>query len=203
MKLHKEKESLLGSKLLETRTLENKNQTKDAQTGMLKSFVNNTSVFIAIILFILVSFDIFKNVRKYENLISTINNIKEILTGLLDRIYTIVKMKTLHTFPILEDYDIANIFYTDVVLPNMSHLKHKNIDNINIMTQKTLGGLVCIVQIIGNIWNVNSLKYTVIFDLLWSVFVIISIIDQTVVVLDPLFINCFKVCIIIYHFLIE
>ncbi|KAG6449451.1 hypothetical protein O3G_MSEX006081 [Manduca sexta] len=192
IKLHKEKETLLGSKLLEKRTPEKKNHKKDKQTQILKSFINSTSMLIAFILFILVSFEFYKNITKYENLHSTITNIKEILTGLLERICSIVKMKTLQTFPILETYDIDNITHLHSNLPNMFNFEHKQFDSINTMIQKALGGFVCLIQIVGNVWNVNSLKYTVAFDLLWSVFVIMSIADKTVAV-DPLIISCFKV----------
>ncbi|CAB3221448.1 unnamed protein product [Arctia plantaginis] len=85
VKLYKEKETLLGSKLLATRTPEKKNQKHEKQNRMLKMFINSTSLLIALILFILVSFELYTNLTlRYQNLLSTITNIKEIALGLLE-----------------------------------------------------------------------------------------------------------------------
>lgn len=188
-KLYKEKETLLGSKLLETRTPEKKNQKqKENQDKLLRNFVNGSSGSIAGILVILLALECYNNALKHKNLSSTIYNIKEIIYSLLERIITIIKMKTLLTFPSLEDfYDVKNILNLDI-------LESFN-TGLNELTQKALGGFVCLIQIIGIIWNTNKLKYTIIIDLLWLIFVVASLTKQDVFA-EPLTISLIKVCIL-------
>lgn len=183
MKLNKEKETLLGSKLLEQRTPEKK-QNKINENQLFKNFINKSSTFIATILFILVCTEFYKIISEIDNLSSTIKNIRLIMTGLLERLFTIMKMKTIQTFPFLENYEITTSMYSYMPLPNV--FKYKDIDFWNITTQKALGGLVCSIQIVGNMWNVNTMKYTIILDGLWLVFVFMSTADH--VLLDPLYI---------------
>lgn len=188
MKLNKEKETLLGSKLLEQRTPEKK-QNKINENQLFKNFINKSSTFIATILFILVCTEFYKIISEIDNLSSTIKNIRLIMTGLLERLFTIMKMKTIQTFPFLENYEITTSMYSYMPLPNV--FKYKDIDFWNITTQKALGGLVCSIQIVGNMWNVNTMKYTIILDGLWLVFVFMSTADH--VLLDPLYICGVKV----------
>ncbi|XP_072943533.1 uncharacterized protein [Epargyreus clarus] len=185
MKLHKEKETLLGSKLLETRTPERKNQKeKENQDNRLRNFVNSTSASIAGALVILVALECYSNAMKHKNLSSTIYNIKEIVYSLLERIINIVKMKTLLTFPTLENYnDIKNTM-------NLDMLESFN-TGLNDMAQKALAGCVCLIQIIGIIQNTNKLKYTISIDLLWFVFVVASLMHRDVPV-EPLFMSLIK-----------
>lgn len=194
MKLHKEKETLLGSKLLETRSPEKRNNKLEKQNKLLKKFINNTSMLIAVILFILVSFELYTNLTlRYKNLLSTITNIKQIALGLLERIYSIVEMKTTMTFPSLETYfyDIYDV----KMMPKSFNLRHMKFDQINLTIQKALGSFVCFLQIIGLIWNVNSLKNTIIIDLQWLVFVTATL-GQRYVALEPIYLSSIKVCII-------
>lgn len=191
MKLHKEKETLLGSKLLETRTSDQRNQKQNKHYGLLKKLINNTSMIIAVILFILVSFELYTNLTlRYKNLLSTITNIKEIMLGLLERIYSIVEQKTKMTFPALE------IYFYDINIVNMMpksfNFRQIHIDQINMTTQKALGCFVCLIQIIGLIWNINSLKNTIIIDLQWLIFVIATLGNHLVVV-EPIYLSFIKV----------
>ncbi|CAH0604939.1 unnamed protein product [Chrysodeixis includens] len=191
MKLHKEKESLLGSKLLETRTADKRNQKKYKQNELLTKLINNTSMLTAVILFILVSFELYTNLSlRYKNLLSTITNIKEIIIGLLQRIYSIIEMKTNMTFPTLENYfydiDIVNL------MPKSFNFRQLPIDHVNLMTQKVLGCFLCILQIIGHIWNTHSLKQSIVIDLQWLVFVIATL-GQNYLAVEPMYLSLIKI----------
>lgn len=188
IKLYKEKETLLGSKLLSTRTTEKKNPKHEKQKRMLKMFINSTSLIIALILFILVSFEFYKNlILRCQNLLSTINNIQQIALGLLETVYSIIEMKTRMTFPSLRGY-FYNI-YKMKLMPKSFNLGHINIDQVNLLTQKALGTFVCFLQTIGLIWNVNSLKNTITIDLLWLVFAAATL-DLA---LEPIYLSLIKV----------
>lgn len=193
VKLHKEKETLLGSKLLETRTPEKKNRKQDIQSKKLQSFINKTSKFVAGLLFILILLECYKNIMKQKNLPTFILNAKEIISSLLKRVYSIIKMKTLMTFPSLENYisDVNNLFCFDV-LPKELNLRNVYTDHANMLTQKLMGGFICLIQIIGLIWNINKLKYIIVIDLLMSVFMIISIANKTMA-MDPIIMSLVKV----------
>ncbi|KAJ8725892.1 hypothetical protein PYW08_004075 [Mythimna loreyi] len=189
-KLHKEKETLLGSKLLETRTSEKTNQKQLKENKLLQKLVNNTSMLIAVILFILVSFELYTNLSlRYKNLLSTITNLKQIVLGLLQRIYSIIEMKTTMTFPALDNYfydlDIVNM------MPKSFNFRQMHIDQFNMTTQETLGSFVCFLQIIGLVWNVNSLKNTILIDLQWLIFVIATI-GHRYVAVEPIYLSFIK-----------
>lgn len=199
-KLHKEKETLLGRKLLESRSPEKKSNKQEKQNRRLKKVINNVSLFIAVILVGLVSIELYKNVKKNVNLHNTLLNIIEIITGLLERVYTIVTMKISLTFPEIENiYKINNIFYINKVPHAFKHIGHmfNRFEHKNIVAQKMLGGFVCLIQIIGNIYNVNSMRYTIVLDMLWSVFVILSIADHRSVTFDAVFISFIKVSLVL------
>ncbi|CAK1581528.1 unnamed protein product [Parnassius mnemosyne] len=189
-KLHKEKETFLGSKLLETRTPEKKQQKQlEKQSQILRNLINGSSTLIAGILFVLVAFEFLSNIEKHKNLLNTVYNIRNILLGLFERIITIVKMKTFMTFPSLESnfYDMHNI-------ENMDMFKNFNtgyLNSVNDLTQKALGGFVCFIQIVGHVWNINKLNYSIVVDLLWSVFAATSIAHNSVT-LEPILMTSVK-----------
>ncbi|XP_026757630.2 uncharacterized protein LOC113517226 [Galleria mellonella] len=193
MKLYKEKQTLLATKLLETRSTDKRNQHKDNQSQVLKSFINNTSMIIAGMLFIAVTLEFHKNIMKDKKLYTSVTNIKEIVSGLLERIACIIKMKTLMTFPSLENYliDLDNVLFYNDRWPKLFTFNISKLDNIIILTQKTLGGFVCLLQIIGHIWNVNKQKYTILIDLLWSVFVLTAVAHHSTAI-DPIIMSIIK-----------
>ncbi|KAL0842400.1 hypothetical protein ABMA28_014512 [Loxostege sticticalis] len=190
MKLHKEKETLLGAKLLESRTPDKSRKKTVKRSQMLKSIINNTSMLIAGVLVLIVSIECYKNVLKSNCLSSTIINSKDTVLELLERIIAILKMKVILTFPTLENYlrNINSIPLTEM-MPEI--FIGKEIETVFTMTQKMLGGFVCLIQIVGHVWNINKLKYTIIIDLLWSVFVIATIAHAPADI-DPLFISLIK-----------
>ncbi|CAG9585118.1 unnamed protein product [Danaus chrysippus] len=182
IKLHKEKETLLGSKLLEMRTPEKKLQKSARRNEFCKNVINNASKLIAGVLIVLVMIECYENALKHKSLSYTLNYIKEMLNNILQRIVSIVRMKTFLTFPSLEKHftDIDNI---DIFT---------NFDSgLNDLTQKALGGFVCFIQIVGHFWNINKSNYSVVIDLLWSLFVITSIVNGRVDV-DPLIMSLLK-----------
>lgn len=186
MKLHKEKETLLGSKLLEMRTPEkNKNRT-EKRNKLIKTTINTTSRLIAAILIVLVAIECYENASKHKNLSSTVNNVKIIFYSLIDRIISIVKMKTLLTFPSLANQliELNNSIDIDIFTSFNSVL--------NDLTQKALGSFVCFIQIIGHFWNINKTKYSIFIDLLWSIFVVTSI-GHVYLSTDPIIMSLIKV----------
>ncbi|CAG9784000.1 unnamed protein product [Diatraea saccharalis] len=189
LKLHKEKEILLGTKLLENRTPDKRQQKQVKQKQLFKATINNTSMFIAGILVIFVSIECYLNALKFENLPSNIRNIVDIMLGLIDRIVSIIKMKTILTFPSLEKYFYFEMPVMENLIPKLYSLDE--IEGHLSLTQKALGGFVCLIQIIGHLWNINKLNYTIIIDLLWSVFVFTSIVHQTQSI-DPIFMSLIK-----------
>ncbi|XP_049867449.1 uncharacterized protein LOC126367766 [Pectinophora gossypiella] len=191
-KLHKEKEVLLGTKLLETRSPDKKGYKIEMQNRRLQGFINNTSMYLAGLLLILVSVECYSNIRKDKSLSSTVTNIKDVVYGLLVRILSIIKMKMLMTFPVLENYlvDVHNIIHLDK-WPKRLTFTYDKVKGYNILTQEALGGFVCLIQIIGHVWSVNKLKFTVATDLLWSIFVITSIAHHSVAV-DPTIMSLVK-----------
>lgn len=193
LKLHKEKEILLRSKLLESRTPEKKTRKNEIQNKKLQSFMNRTSKFVAGFVFILILLECCRNFMKQKNLPTFVLNAKEILSSLLERLYSIIKLKTLMTFPSLENYisDVNNLLYFDY-MPKLLNLRSENIDHVNMLTQKALGGFICSIQIIGLVWNINKLMYTIFIDLLMSVFMIMSIANKTMA-LDPTIMSLLKV----------
>ncbi|KAM3961263.1 uncharacterized protein ACR2FA_004602 [Aphomia sociella] len=193
MKLYKEKETLLATKLLETRSLDKRHQHKEKQNGILKSFINKTSMLIAGILLLIIALELYTNIIKDKKLLSSIRNIKQIVYGLLERIISIVKMKTLMTFPSLGNYHIEldNVLFYEDRLPKLINYISNDVDNFIMLTQKTLGGFVCLIQIIGHVWNVNKQMYTILTDLLWSVFVLTAVAHQSTAV-DPVIMSMIK-----------
>lgn len=191
MKLHKEKETLLGAKLLEARTPDKKTQKTQKRNQKLKAFINTTSTLIAGVLMVLVTVEGYKNVLKHKHFSSSVTNMKDIIFGLIERITAIVKMKTILTFPSLEHYlySINSVSLTEM-LPKI--FIGNDIENIITLTQEILGGFVCLIQIVGHIGSINDMKYTIIIDLLWSVFVITSIVHRPTDI-DPVFISIVKV----------
>lgn len=192
-KLHKEKETLLGSKLLETRTPEKKSRKQDIQSKKLQSFVNRISKFVVGILFILILLECYKNIIKQKNVPTFILNAKDIISNLLERVYSIIKLKTFMTFPSLENYisDVNNLLYMDI-LPKELNLRNIYTEHANMLTQKVLGGFICLIQIIGLFWNINKLKYTIFIDLLVLVFMITCIANKAIAV-DPIIMSLVKV----------
>ncbi|XP_022121976.2 uncharacterized protein LOC110997909 isoform X1 [Pieris rapae] len=164
MKLHKEKESMLGSKLLQNRTPKKSKTRKEKRNDLLHHIINNVSKAVAGILIVLVTVEFYENIKVHDNIYSTINNVKVIIYNLIERVLSIVKMKTLMTFPQLEHYfyDFDNTLYVDFITLIAGH---------NRVIQKALSGFVCAMQIIGHFWNINKLKYSIGIDLLWTVFV--------------------------------
>lgn len=194
-KLHKEKEVLLGSKVLETRSPEKKN-LMHKRSSLLKACINNTSMFIAGVLVLLVCIECYVNSTKNDLPVSIIN-LRDILFDIVDRVMSIAKMKFVLTFPSLENYSIDLNKYYEVLETKLNMTNLNTFDQTNDVTQKALGAFVCLVQIIGHIWNINELKYTVLIDLLWSVFVMVSIANEYVA-MEPLYIRLVKVGIIFF-----
>ncbi|XP_045445878.1 uncharacterized protein LOC123653951 [Melitaea cinxia] len=185
MKLHKEKETLLGSKLLEMRTPEKNKSRTEKRNQLIKTTINTTSRLIAAILIVLVAIECHENASKHKNLASTVNNVKIIFYSLIDRIISIVKMKTLLTFPSLENQFIKlnNSIDIDIFTSFNSVL--------NDLTQKALGSFVCFIQIIGHFWNINKTEYSIFIDLLWSIFVVTSI-GHVYLSTDPIIMSLIK-----------
>ncbi|XP_047528036.1 transmembrane protein 201 [Vanessa atalanta] len=185
MKLHKEKETLLGTKLLEKRMVEKSDIKRSKQNELIKNIINTTSRLIAGILVVLVAIECYENASKHRNLSNTVYNIKVIFYSFIERIISIVKMKTLLTFPSLEKQftDINNAIDIDIFTSFNSGL--------NDLTQKSLGSFVCFIQIIGHFWNINQTKYSIIIDLLWSIFVVTSI-GHVYITTDPIIMSLIK-----------
>ncbi|KOB79252.1 Uncharacterized protein OBRU01_00120 [Operophtera brumata] len=181
---YREKSILLGTKLLESRTPEKKTTKNDTQATALQALINNTSMLITIILFLLISYEFYTDLMKNKNLSKTITNVEEIIKALVDRVYSIIKMYMFLTFPSMESY-IPDVHINTIdMLPKTFNFRHNlKLDDVNLTTQKALGGFVCLIQIVANIWNVNSVKHTIIIDLLWSIFVIS--IGEYIAVLNP------------------
>lgn len=184
MKLHKEKETLLGSKLLEMRTPEKKLQKSAKRNEFCKNVINNASTLIAGVLIVLVTVECYENALKHKSLSYTLIYIKDMLNNILQRIISIVRMKTFLTFPSLEKHFMVVDYNTDIFTNFNSGL--------NDLTQKALGGFVCFIQIVGHFWNINISHHSVAIDLLWSVFVITSIVYGNVDA-DPLIMSLLKV----------
>lgn len=189
VKLHKEKETLLGSKLLETRTTDKLDIKKEKQKEITRNIINNVSNKLGMIIFILVAIECYTNAMKHKalhkNLSNTIFNIKQILYNLVVRIISIVKMKTLLTFPSLENFmDINNIVDIDIFTSFNSGL--------NDLTQLVLGGFVCLIQTVGLFTNKSKSNYSMIIDTLWIIFEM-TCIGQRYVKTDPLLMSLIKV----------
>ncbi|XP_050678630.1 uncharacterized protein LOC126974928 isoform X1 [Leptidea sinapis] len=194
VKLHKEKESLLGSKLLETRTPEKKNVKKDKRKRTIQKIINNISKIFTGILLVLVTVELHDSLMKHKNLYKTMYNIKNILYNILERIFSIVKMKTFMTFPFLEDYlhDISSKLNIELISINADILD---------WTQKALGGFAASLQIIGHICNLKKNNFSLFIDLMWMVFVVTSMIHG-VTHANPLLVTSVKEFIILALFLL-
>ncbi|XP_059056954.1 uncharacterized protein LOC131850670 [Achroia grisella] len=192
-KLYKEKETLLATKLLETRSLDKRNQQIDTHHQILKSSINNIAMLIAIILVFVVTVELHTNIMKDKNLYMSVTNIKEITCGLLERIASIARMKTVMAFPSLENYfiDLDYTFFSVERWPKILYFKISNLDNFTILTQKILGGFVCVIQIMGHVWNVNKQKHIILIDLLWSVFVLTALAHHSTAI-DPVIMSIIK-----------
>ncbi|CAH0406297.1 unnamed protein product [Chilo suppressalis] len=190
MKLHREKETLLGKKLLENRTPDKKQRKQEKKSQVLKAIINNTSMFIAGVLVLFVSMECYVVIMNHKNVPCYISNVKQIALGIIDRIVSIIKMKMILTFPSIEKY--LHYFNELHLMGKVSELHSlADAEGYFTLTQKALGGFVCLIQIIGHIWNINKLKYTIVIDLLWSVFVITSILHHPQS-LDPLYVSLIK-----------
>ncbi|XP_034840181.1 uncharacterized protein [Maniola hyperantus] len=182
-KLHKEKEMLLVSKLLEKRALNRSDQKIQKQNELIKNIINSTSRLLAIIVLVLVIVEFHRNALKHKNLSNTIYNVEEIIWSLVERVFSIVKMKTFLTFPSLE-YQHIDMNYIDIeIFTCFIGLDH--------LMQKALGSVVCFIQIIGHIWNINKAQYCILIELFWSVFVLTAI-AQDYVTADPLIMSLIK-----------
>lgn len=147
---------------------------------------------ITIILFLLVSYEFYTDLMKNKNLCKTVSNTKEIIKALVDRVCSIMKMYMFLTFPSLESYVPDIHIYTIEMLPKSFNFRlDLKLDDANLTIQKALGGFVCLVQTVANIWNINSLKHTIIIDLLWSIFVIS--IGEYIVAINPVISSFIKV----------
>nr|AON96560.1 hypothetical protein [Bicyclus anynana] len=182
-KLHKEKESLLCSKLLETRASGKSDQRSQKQHKLIKKIINNTSRLIAIILVVLVAIECHENALKHQTLSNTIYNVKEIIWTLVQRIFSIIKMKTLLTFPSLADQNF-DLYIIDIEI-------FTSFIGLSDLMQIALGGVVCFLQIIGHFWNINKAQYSIVIDLLWSVFILTAIVQEYLTT-DPLIMSLIK-----------
>lgn len=194
VKLHKEKETLLSTKLLDNRSPDKKQQKEKKQTKAFRDLINNTSMLIAAVLLIQISYEFYSKLMEYENLPKTVHNVIEIVKGLLDRLALIIRMKIFTTFPSVETYynEINSEEYIDM-LPKSFNFRLHTFDYVNMTTQELLGVIACLLQIMANIWNVNTLRYTIVIDLLWTVLVLS--ITGRMVVWNPLITTIIKVCI--------
>lgn len=183
-KLHKEKEKLLESKLLETRTPEKKdNLQKEKQSEIFSSIISSISIFVAGILIVLLAIECYENAKKRKNLFRTIENIKAIFNSLSHRIISIVQMKMLMTFPWLNDLEINKTIDLDRII----YFKSDH----NYIAQLALGCFVCVLRIFGHISDTKK-GYSILIDLLWTIFVAITILHKYVIV-DKLVISLIKV----------
>lgn len=198
-KLHKEKEYLLGSKLMESRTPEKKyHNKKETQNEAIKNILNRLSIFSAAILFLLASVECCKIIMTDDKLPRIVTETKDITKQLVDRMYSIVKMKTLMTFPLLETYfdDMTRIMNLEIDLkPKILTDYPLNYDQILEVIQEALGGFACLLQILGHIFTVYKLKRAFAIDLLLTVFVITCLSRHSVDV-TPILPSLIKVCMI-------
>ncbi|KAJ2952986.1 hypothetical protein O0L34_g7361 [Tuta absoluta] len=182
MKLHKEKEVLLGTKLLETRTPDKNAQKQDLKNQKMSNFIHSMSIYLAGSILILVSVECYSNVLKNKELLSSLNSTKDILYGLLERIISIIKIKMLMTFPILEVYLIdINLIQLEDKWPKHLDLVnlYDRVRNYNILTQEALLGLAVLTQAFGYIWSKYRVKSAFATDLLWATFGITCIIQHS------------------------
>ncbi|XP_014370834.2 uncharacterized protein LOC106720630 isoform X1 [Papilio machaon] len=193
-KLNKEKETFLGSKLLETRTPEKKLEKKQQNNNqILSNLINGSSELLAVILFVLVAIDVIDNIKKHKSLLTTMHYIKNIIFTLFERVFNIIKMKAFMTFPILENslYDMDQVESIDM----LQYFKIESIYYFNDLTQKILSCFVCFIQIVGVILKTSKANYSMMIDLLWLVFTITSISHKSIK-LDPIYKSCFNLLII-------
>lgn len=190
-KLNKEKESFLGSKLLETRTPEKKLEKKQQNDNqILNNLINGSSELLAVILFVLVVIDVVNSIKKHKSLLTTMHYVKNIILTLFERIFNIIKMKTFITFPYLESSlsDMEQVESIDM----LQYFPIEQLYYFNDMTQKILSCFVCFIQIVGLILKTSKLNYSIMIDLLWLMFTITSISHKTMK-LDPVYKSCFNV----------
>lgn len=185
-KLHREKESLLDTKLLETRAYDKSIQRRQKQSELLEKVINSVSQLISIMLLGLLAVECYGNALNHKNLSNAMYNVKEIIWSLVTRIFSIIKMKALLTFPSLAEHHI-DIYKIDMEL-------FTNYIELNDVMQKALGGVVLFMQIVGHFWNINSAQYSIVIDSLWSTFMLASILQEYVDV-DPLIMSLIKVSI--------
>lgn len=202
LKLYKEKELLLRSKLLQSRTSTERKKSNESQYKIIKSIINRTTFMISAILILLVAVELYEEVMKISNISITIRNCNKIISGLCQRIFSIVKAEAYNTFPELRNYsyylfDVDNIDY-DFKLYDTYIKSNLLFDNANNAAQKTLGAIGCILQIIGHLLYVDTIKYVIVSDLLWSLFVM-TFIMQYILNTDPIVMTVVKVIYLFNH----
>ncbi|KAI5641703.1 hypothetical protein NE865_06007 [Phthorimaea operculella] len=180
MKLHKEKEVLLGTKVLEARTPDKKAQKQDLKNQKISNFIHSMSIYIAGAISILVAVECYSNITKNRELLNSLNSTKDILYGILERIFSIIKIKMLMTFPILETYLIdVNFIHIDKWPKHLDLVNsYDKVKNYNILTQEALLGLVVLIQAFGYVWSKYKVKSAFATDFLWATFGITCIVHH-------------------------
>lgn len=180
-KLNKEKETLLGAKLLQSRTPEKKccYNVKQQKFKRLKNVIKYTSNFIGRIFLMLVLIEFVQVAMKSQIMQITVTTSSEIMFNILERVLSVLKAKTFMTFPVLENivnyiYDIISLDNFNVHIFNepINYVKSKAADNVNDNVQKIFGGVGCALQIIGHLLEIYSLKNAFLFDIMWTIIVL-------------------------------
>ncbi|CAG9114891.1 unnamed protein product [Plutella xylostella] len=182
MKLYKEKESLLGSKLLHSRTPEKKSHIKSKENEMLTNTISKITLTIVSVLIALVSIECCRKLISEYNLTKTLVNYKEIVYGLIERLVSIVKVKSLVTFPSLSNLHNVTSYLNIDIIPNYfyDYFNLKSFDQMNEMLQEIIGGICCLIQILGHVLNVNRQKYAFINDILLTAFMTVCMAQYSV-----------------------
>lgn len=198
-KMHREKEVLLGAKVVQSRMQDKKLCAKKHKFETLCNIMDYVSVNIERVLLLLIVTETVKALWSYEMTQNTISYSKEVLYTLLERMLSIAKIKILTTFPMLEDYsntiyDMFNLSYDGGIYVNNEYVVVSNN-----MAQKCLAGAGCALQILGHLVEMHVLKYAVIFDVMWLLLCVM----QFNVPLNGLMINFVKVICILSIFYIN
>lgn len=184
-KLHNEKANLLGSKLLQSRS-PNKEQkkTEKGQTSNMTRHINLLLILIATILFGLSLRDV---VLRYQSvLIPKTSEYINLLYKFIENIVLILKGKLFIAVPMLKDYEkILTSYKYDIdykqfgldFILSLSKLVHLN------LIHKLLSLLGYFTQNLCQFINVDIVKYSSIFDLLWCINVLANVVETSNV--DP------------------
>lgn len=195
MKLYKEKESLLGSKLLHSRTPEKKCHIKSKENEVLTNTISKITLTIVAVLIALVSIECCRKLISEYNLTKTLVNYKEIVYGLIERLVSIVKVKSSVTFPSLSNLHHVTSYLNIDIIPNYfyDYFNLKSFDQMNEMLQEIFGGICCLIQILGHVLNVNRQKYAFINDILLTAFMTVCMAQYSVPT-SPIVLCFVKVC---------